>query len=134
MPLSGCTIGGKSFSMDSNSRIPFFGLELKERKPKSTAPVYNSISRSASSQLRIERAVNVGNSSIDSSKAIDVSARPVDLQPKDDKRVPIARPTGSSTSKPAGKNVQPQAIPLPRTDNQPGSDDHSKDCLVVDFQ
>lgn len=29
--LAGCTVGGKSMSIDSNSRAPFFGLELKER-------------------------------------------------------------------------------------------------------
>ena len=44
--LSGCAVGSKSFSIDSNSRIPFFGLELKERKPKSSAPAYRSIGRS----------------------------------------------------------------------------------------
>jgi hypothetical protein len=43
---SGCTVGAKSFSMDSTSRMPFFGLELKERKPKSAVPSFNSISRS----------------------------------------------------------------------------------------
>jgi len=55
--FSGCTIGGKSFSIDSNSRVPFFGLELKERKPKSTAPAYQSISWSGGGTPAVEVAL-----------------------------------------------------------------------------
>ena len=55
--FSGCAIGGKSFSIDSNSRVPFFGLELKERKPKSTAPAYRSISWSGSGTPEVEVAL-----------------------------------------------------------------------------
>lgn len=59
---SGCTMGGKSFSIDSNSRIPFFGLELKERKPKVNAPSFNSISRADADSSRIESALQIRSS------------------------------------------------------------------------
>ena len=54
LQLSGCAVGGKSFSIDSNSRVPFFGLELKERKSKGKAPAFDSISRTAANRSRIE--------------------------------------------------------------------------------
>lgn len=139
-PLSGCTVGGKSFSMDSNSRIPFFGLELRERKPKSSVPSYNSISRSAAIPLRIETAVGVGPS-VGSPKAVDLSSKPVDLMPKDPMNVAISRASAANTvsgsgtgSTQSGKGVQRQTIPLPRTDNDPGTEERPKDRLIVDFQ
>jgi hypothetical protein len=55
--LGGCTVGSKSFSMDSNSRIPFFGLELRERTKKDDGPRFNSISRSSLDYSRVETAV-----------------------------------------------------------------------------
>ena len=58
--VSGCTVGGKSFSMDSNSRAPFFGLELRERKPKSSSPNFSTISRSKTDRHRFDTAVQVG--------------------------------------------------------------------------
>ena len=58
--VSGCTVGGKSFSMDSNSRAPFFGLELRERKPKSSSPNFSTISRSKTDRHRFDSAVQVG--------------------------------------------------------------------------
>ena len=54
---SGCAVGFRSFSIDSTSRTPFMGFELKERKAKSSAPVYNSISRTDSDAVRIEPAL-----------------------------------------------------------------------------
>lgn len=59
--VSGCAVGGKSFSMDSNSRVPFFGLELRERKPKSSGPAFSTISRSKSNSPRFDTAVKVGS-------------------------------------------------------------------------
>ena len=58
--VSGCAVGGKSFAIDSNSRVPFFGLELKERKPKSDLPTFNSISRSSNDLARLEPAIQSG--------------------------------------------------------------------------
>jgi len=51
---SGCAVGGKSVSIDSNSRIPFFGLELFQRSPKSSGPPLHSIRRKSTSTVRIE--------------------------------------------------------------------------------
>lgn len=55
--LCGCTVGSKSFSMDSNSRVPFFGLELRERTKKDDSPRFNSISRSSLDQSRVATAL-----------------------------------------------------------------------------
>lgn len=143
MALGGCTVGSKSFSMDSISRTPFFGLELKERKPKSSAPTYNSISQSAAIVPRIEPALGLGSSSGALSKPIALSSKPVDLQMASDGRragtgVPATIKNDASgldtSSKPVAKGRQPQSIPLPRTDDQPGTLDRQTNPSVVDFQ
>lgn len=50
----GCAVDGKSVSIDSNSRIPFFGLELKERQRKSAGPPIHSIRADVQSVVRVE--------------------------------------------------------------------------------
>lgn len=50
----GCAVGGRSVSIDSNSRIPFFGLELKERQRKSNGPPVHSIRSDQKTDVRIE--------------------------------------------------------------------------------
>lgn len=50
----GCAVDGKSVSIDSNSRIPFFGLELKERSRKSAGPPIHSIRADGQSDARVE--------------------------------------------------------------------------------
>lgn len=50
----GCAVGGRSVSIDSNSRIPFFGLELKERQRKSDGPPVHSIRSDQKTDVRIE--------------------------------------------------------------------------------
>lgn len=50
----GCAVNGKSVSVDSNSRIPFFGLELKERSRKSAGPPIHSIRADGQSDVRVE--------------------------------------------------------------------------------
>jgi hypothetical protein len=138
MPLCGCTVGSKSFSMDSISRMPFFGLELKERKPKSSAPSYNSISQASGNVSRIKPALGVG-----SAKLVDLSAKPVDLTKTADRRLAGATVSGTVTnevhgsgmaSKQVAKALRPQSIPLPRTDERPGSGDRRAASSVVDFQ
>lgn len=52
--VAGCAVGGRSVSIDSNSRVPFFGLELKERGRKSNGPPLHSIRSESSSTARIE--------------------------------------------------------------------------------
>lgn len=61
MSVNGCAVGGKSFSMDSNSRVPFFGLELRERKAKSSSPAFSTISRAASDQARVDLVVQASS-------------------------------------------------------------------------
>lgn len=48
----GCAVGGRSVSIDSNSRVPFFGLELKERK--SSGPPIHSIRHDEKSSVRLD--------------------------------------------------------------------------------
>lgn len=50
----GCAVGGRSVSIDSNSRVPFFGLELKERQRKLNGPPAHSIRSSHKTDVRIE--------------------------------------------------------------------------------
>ena len=50
----GCAVGGRSVSIDSNSRVPFFGLELQERKRKSSGPPAHSIRSDNKTDVRIE--------------------------------------------------------------------------------
>jgi hypothetical protein len=52
--VTGCTVGGRSVSIDSNSRIPFFGLELRERRRKSDGPPAHSIRSDRKTDVRIE--------------------------------------------------------------------------------
>lgn len=51
---SGCAVAGKSMSIDSTSRMPWFGLELKERSRKSQGPSFRSIANDSESSVRIE--------------------------------------------------------------------------------
>ena len=41
-------------SIDSTSRMPWFGLELKGRKPKSDGPAYRAVNLDKSSKTRLE--------------------------------------------------------------------------------
>lgn len=41
--LTGCAVASKSMSIDSTSRMPWFGLELKERKKKTEGPLFPSV-------------------------------------------------------------------------------------------
>ncbi|HEY0983585.1 hypothetical protein [Schlesneria sp.] len=137
VPVSGCTVGGKSFAIDSNSRVPFFGLELKERKRKDTAPSYKSISRSSRDEVSVKVAFqnSATNQASDSKKH---SSQPVSTQFVSDPVTP---------STPRGKTGQPTAasltvtqdppvasIPLPRTDDLPSSRDRRAASLKIDFQ
>jgi len=127
---SGCTVGGKSFYIDSNSRVPFFGLELKERKPKSSAPSYDSISHSRTDNSRIETALGTGSSTS------------VGLLKKSDPRRATARvSTGNEISTEAitlsqsGSRSRPvQSIPLPRTDDHSSTPERQAASSAVDFQ
>ena len=124
--IGGCTIGGKSLYIDSNSRVPFFGLELKERQRKASGPSYNSIRRSDADPSRVETAV--GGSSSTS----------VNLLKKGDKRLASVKVDKSSdpgsVSQKVPKSKSVQSIPLPRTDDDPGSPDRRVATSVIDFE
>ena len=131
--LSGCTIGSKSFSIDSNSRVPFFGLELKERKPKTSAPSYKSISRSDRDLSDVKIALQVG------------PASPAATQRKRDNRLIAtslsarqysypAQPGGEGRAPGVVKDAPTSAIPLPLTDSERPKADQRAKSSDIDFQ
>jgi|GEM_PF-2683476 len=127
---SGCTVSGKSFSMDSNSRIPFFGLELKDRKPKVNAPSFNSISRADADNPRIESALQVRSSA------------PLSLMKSANRRQPAISVSGDGYERASGRleqvaDAKPElmrAIPIPVTDLNHRSSDSASSSGAVDFQ
>ncbi|MFO1040333.1 MAG: hypothetical protein U0941_01020 [Planctomycetaceae bacterium] len=60
----GCAIGSKTMSIDSTSKMPWFGLELKGRKPKSDGPSYRSVRNENGDKSRID---TLGRKSSDAS-------------------------------------------------------------------
>lgn len=58
--LGGCAVGGKSMSIDSTSKMPWFGLELKGRKPKSDGPQFRSVKSDQGDKSRIATAGLLG--------------------------------------------------------------------------
>ena len=90
LSLSGCAVGGRNASIDSNSRIPFFGLELHQRKRKLEGPPIHSIRWNSSSNFRTEPL-----------RLVDASKSPIQ------NRDPLKQKTNG------GRMV---SLPLPRTD------------------
>ena len=132
---SGCAIGGKSFSMDSNSRIPFFGLELKERKPKSTAPVYRSIARTSETSTDVKVALQISQATGTSAKRRDDQPRPLSFSGIDLSNPPL--PAGSqkwAAEISKADDVAIESIPLPRTDTPSQSVERLTAHRDVDFQ
>ena len=52
--ITGCAVGSKSMSIDSTSKMPWFGLELKGRKPKSDGPAFRSVRAEQGQGSRID--------------------------------------------------------------------------------
>ncbi|MBS0206681.1 MAG: hypothetical protein JSS49_27710 [Planctomycetes bacterium] len=52
LAVCGCVVGSKSMSVDSISKMPWFGLELKERKRKSDGPQFRSVRSEGESRSR----------------------------------------------------------------------------------
>jgi len=134
---SGCTVGGKSFAIDSNSRVPFFGLELKERKRKETAPAYRSIARSSSDEVSVKVALQ----SLSSNPRVDVKKRPSQLVST--KFVTDSTGLGSkvgNTARPVmaastiSQNHSGNSVPLPRTDGITTTRDRRTSAKLIDFQ
>ena len=96
----GCAVGGRSVSIDSNSRIPFFGLELQERQRKSSGPPVHSI--------RFDQKADVWIEPLGLTKGIRSLAR---LGEKSDRRpsllAPIAVPRTDAISHGVSTGDQP---------------------------
>ena len=126
--LGGCTVGQKSFSMDSNSRVPFFGLELWERKPKNSSPTFNSISRTQSDRSHVETAVQVSPSASNGlGKANRIS------------RVAVVGMSDSAsnltiTSQNDTKSQPLVSIPIPMSDQSQNVTDRQAETSSLDFQ
>ena len=126
--LGGCTVGSKSFSIDSNSRVPFFGLELWERKPKNSSPTFNSISRSRLDRSRLETAVQVGSSvSIGLGKSSKISG------------MTVVGNVGSALNPPTFSQNETKSqplvsIPIPMTDQSQKVTDRQAEASSFDFQ
>lgn len=54
--ISGCAVAGKSMSIDSTSRMPWFGLELKGRKKKAEGPAFPSVRLDKHRKSRVDTA------------------------------------------------------------------------------
>jgi len=134
---SGCTVGGKSFAIDSNSRVPFFGLELKERKRKEGAPAYRSIARSSSDDVSVKVALQ----SFSSGPTVDVKKRSsqlvstkfvTDSTAFGSKVANTARPVIAAST--VSQNHPGKSFPLPRTDGITTTRDRRTSAKLVDFQ
>jgi hypothetical protein len=152
---AGCTVGGKSFQIDSNSRIPFFGLELRERKPKSIAPSYDSISLSPLDGPRIDTAVNSGSATSreringenkrpgsasvlglpgrKTTSAISLSREPSQLQQRQASRPGNQTASNLTTPNSEAAGRAAESLSLPRTDTDPASVQTAA-ASTIDFQ
>ena len=52
--LCGCVVGSKGMQMDSTSRMPWFNLELKERKKKADGPAFRSVGSDKGAKSRVD--------------------------------------------------------------------------------
>ena len=52
--ICGCAVGSKGASIDSSSKMPWFNLELKERKKKQDGPAFRSVNLDKKGKSRIE--------------------------------------------------------------------------------
>ena len=52
--LSGCVVGSKGMQIDSTSRMPWFNLELKERKKKAEGPAFRSVRSDKGAKSRVD--------------------------------------------------------------------------------
>ena len=128
--LSGCAVSGKSFAIDSNSRIPFFGLELQERKPKNSAPSYRSIAKTTGDTSRVNMALQLVPATPNGASkkwgwypaAASSSVVSVDGQ----------EPT--LVVNPSGHGQPAESLQIPRTDRKSSPFNRQPTRLAVDFQ
>ena len=126
--LCGCTVGSKSFSMDSNSRVPFFGLELRERAKKDDSPRFNSISRSHLDHSRVESALQ---SSPPGSPGLARTGRALNVAVVGSSDAPAQAAT-VSPQQPSAQFTGSTAIPL--ADERPKLTDRLASIQSTDFQ
>ena len=60
---SGCVVGSKGMQIDSTSRMPWFNLELKERKKKAEGPAFRSVRSDKGAKSRVDMLGMVGGKS-----------------------------------------------------------------------
>ncbi|MEI8378835.1 MAG: hypothetical protein WCJ09_01815 [Planctomycetota bacterium] len=75
----GCAVGSKSMSIDSTSKMPWFGLELKGRKPKSDGPAFRSVRNEKGEKPRIDTLGRKKGDSIDSNVPATTSSTALPL-------------------------------------------------------
>lgn len=132
---SGCVVGSKSFQIDSNSRVPFFGLELKERSPKKDGPSYNTISRSNSSQSRVKTAVQLGSPPA-SLRLLRPNDRPLaatvgtEIDPQQSSNSASVSANVAAQTSPPSLDV---GIPLPMSETQVKSPSQTAATTAIDF-
>lgn len=83
--IAGCAVGSKSMQIDSTSRMPWFGLELKERSKKSDGPAFRAVKSERDRQSRIDTLGLFGG------KSGEVTTS--ETSPKVPKKVATALPT-----------------------------------------
>lgn len=133
LSFSGCAVGGKSFAIDSNSRVPFFGLELKERKAKDKAPSYRSISQSDRAKTQFQPALQSN------------SASQTQFLKQKDARSSGLRVTALTDNHPAERVVKtvsasdvaasaPESQPLPMKEVATSREPSDRAGTILDFQ
>ena len=127
VPLNGCAVSGKTFAIDSNSRVPFFGLELQERKQKSSAPAYRSIARTSHDSARVETILQTVPS-IFSGASKKRRQQPIVVSSSDEASFE------ENLAKRSTKNESTPSIPLPRTDARSVPVEPRSRNAVFDFQ
>lgn len=123
---SGCTVGRKTFSLDSTSRMPFFGLELKERGPKPPDPKYSSISRSTTDGSRVQSMLRVGTQSSTTTGGQLVAVN--------DSSSEVAAPVLSPVTLDKQQNQPATSIPLPMAQSRGATSSGELSTGFVDFQ
>lgn len=83
--ITGCAVSSKSMQIDSTSRMPWFGLELKERSKKSEGPAFRAVKSERDRQSRIDTLGLFGG------KTGDVASSEIASNPP--KKVATALPT-----------------------------------------
>jgi hypothetical protein len=118
--ISGCSVSRRTFSLDSISKTPFFGIELQEKaKPSS----YRSINSVQLETPRVQVAVNTNpNTMIPKVERAERNSSRVETQA-------ILESKNSNTS-----STESDSRALPRTDVSQKIDQSRQPSSIPDFQ